>query len=172
MRIRMAVCVALGALAAAGCSKSDKARNDCGGKIVDLATDPLHCGSCGNACATPLHATAVCARETCGRTPCEAGWFDFDGAETPGCEASCAGTTCTLRPGGAIVILASPPLPETGLVGRAFASGSSGGSEIQTSATYTNVGTLGEATPPGAGGTTIQQNANHRHQGGFNALHR
>ncbi len=75
----------------------------CGGRCVDLATDPAHCGGCANGCA-PFHATAVaCVAATCVYT-CEVGCGDctasppnLDGCETTldtvdncgACRASC-----------------------------------------------------------------------------------
>ncbi len=51
------------------------------------------------------------------RGPCEPGRFDLDGVASNGCEARCAGTTCTVGEGETAytILLSAPPIPETGI---------------------------------------------------------
>ena len=104
----------------------------------------------------------------CARGPCAPGSFDFDGALTFGCEAHCQGLSCTDGNGVAVVVTA-PPLPESGAVFQALASGSSYGAQVQTDSMHTNIGILGEPTPPGAGQSVVLSNSTHRNIGGFSA---
>jgi len=100
----------------------------------------------------------------CGRGPCAQGWFDLDAAVF-GCETSCDSTGCT-GPGGPVTVT-SPPLPETGLVFAGVASGSSFGAAVQTSGQHTNVGVLGESTPPLVGGAVQATGTAHRNVPGL-----
>lgn len=82
--------------------------NDCDGLATngcesDSRSDPLHCGSCGGACAAHANATRTCAASTCSYE-CTAPFADCDGLATNGCErnlqtdiANCGGcaTACT-----------------------------------------------------------------------------
>lgn len=101
----------------------------------------------------------------CGRGLCRPGFFDIDGPESFGCESTCIHRVCT-GPSGTVTLTAEP-LPETGLVQQALASGSSFGGAVQTSATHTNIGVLGESTPPTAQGAVQQESATHTNIGGF-----
>lgn len=161
-------CGAAGSSCVTTC-RADRTMGPCqqpGGPVA-TDTDPKNCGACGNACPTPAHAAALCAKGKCGRGPCQAGFFDLDGAKTLGCEASCAGKTCTLGDGTTVTVT-NVPLPETGAVFQDFASGSSFGRFIQTNAGHTNIGVLGQS--PGAGGAVEQKDEKHRHIGGLTAL--
>src|SRR5439155_26747118 len=109
---------------------------DCPG--VDLQRDLANCGACAHACPTPLNAQALCSAGSCGRGPCALGTFDFDGPATFGCEATCTGKTCKDGRGNTVVVTA-PPLPETGAVFQALASGSSYGGRVQTNACHTHI---------------------------------
>ncbi len=60
---------------------------ECSGRCVDIFVDPDHCGTCGHACPSGLHAVGTCAVGNC-FLACESGWSDLDGA--PGCEAPCS----------------------------------------------------------------------------------
>lgn len=131
---------------------------------VDTTTDPSHCGRCGKVCPTPVHAAARCMSGTCGRGPCEPGYFDLDGPLTFGCEAQCTATECRDANGNPIPIDAIPP-PETGVIWHAFSSGASVGAEVQTNATHINYGVLGEAVV-GEDGAEMS-NGTHRSRGGF-----
>ena len=63
---------------------------DCSGSCVDLQTDPLNCGYCGNDCPEPyINTVGVCIGATCG-FECAVGWVDLDGV--PGCETACSGS--------------------------------------------------------------------------------
>ncbi|MBL8677944.1 MAG: VCBS repeat-containing protein [Myxococcales bacterium] len=61
-----------------GCSRT------CGGRCVDVATDPMHCGGCNMPCPTTSNGTAVCVAASCG-VRCDAGYFPV-------------GTRCLLAP--------------------------------------------------------------------------
>ena len=140
-----------------------------GVSTVDLQNDPDNCGQCGNVCPTPLHSARRCVTGQCRRGPCAAGWYDFDRNVTYGCEASCTGLSCTLGSGGTVTLTAVP-LPETGPTWQAVASGSSFGAQVQTSAAYTNMGILGEPTPPAASGKVESTSGTHRNLGGFSSM--
>jgi hypothetical protein len=67
---------------------------DCDGVLengceANLATDPLHCGSCATVCPDRYRATPTCSTGTCGLT-CEDGWADCDAVSTNGCEVNLA----------------------------------------------------------------------------------
>ncbi|NMB74800.1 MAG: hypothetical protein GYA21_06680 [Myxococcales bacterium] len=64
---------------------------DCNASAADgceipLASDPLHCGSCENACSFP-HASALCQTGQCRLGTCEALFGNCDGVATNGCES-------------------------------------------------------------------------------------
>ncbi len=61
----------------------------CGG--VDLATDPDHCGACGERCAYAF-AEALCIAGACAMGPCLEGHHDLDGDPASGCEYACTVT--------------------------------------------------------------------------------
>jgi hypothetical protein len=61
--------------------------NGLDGCEVSIASSPLHCGRCGNACPTPTNATASCAAGTCGAA-CNPGFGNCDGDLTNGCEVN------------------------------------------------------------------------------------
>jgi Notch-like protein len=72
----------------------------CGGRCVDLTSDPDNCGECGMPCR-PDHAAGACLAGTCVMV-CDDGWIDADGTPIDGCEYACTatateevlGTTC------------------------------------------------------------------------------
>jgi hypothetical protein len=154
MRVSLAVACLLFVIVA-GCGQS--AQQDlCGGRTTDMRSDPLNCGACSNACPAPVHAAATCDAGACGRGPCDPGWYDLD-ASVLGCEAGGEGITAA-------------PLPETGLVFQTFASGSSYGGRFQANGHFTNVGVLGESTPPAVNGAVSETSAEHKNIGGLNAM--
>ncbi len=51
---------------------------------IDITTTS-NCGTCGNACVAPAHASAKCAGGACG-FDCNMGWADCDGNPGNGCE--------------------------------------------------------------------------------------
>jgi hypothetical protein len=171
MRASIALSMCIVAASIGGCSRPSKPANVCGGVTVDLQTDVANCGACGHVCSTPAHAAATCVAATCARGPCEAGWFDLDGATTFGCEVSCAGNVCQ-QPSGETLTLSSPPVPEAGLVAGTFVSGTSYGAQAQSSATHTNTGALGDPTPPVDGRGTAQQGGQYTNVGGFTSVQR
>ncbi len=157
MRAITAAVMGLCFAGAAGCGGSTKSPGVCGSQRTDTQSDPLNCGACGNVCPTPLHASAACTTGVCGRGLCEPGWYDID-AHVPGCESGGDGVT-------------APPLPQTGLVFQAFASGSSYGDQMQRSTTHVNVGVLGEPTPPAADGRVSETSLGGRENvSGLNAM--
>lgn len=52
---------------------------------VDLLTNALHCGECGNACAAP-HAYLSCENGSCVFDGCQPTYYDADGDPANGCE--------------------------------------------------------------------------------------
>ncbi|MBI5514723.1 MAG: hypothetical protein HY909_13190 [Deltaproteobacteria bacterium] len=54
---------------------------------ASLATDPMHCGRCGQRCEV-AHATPVCREGACALGACEAGWADCDREPGNGCEVN------------------------------------------------------------------------------------
>jgi hypothetical protein len=52
---------------------------------VDSATDPNHCGSCGNVCPYGPHSTPVCNNSVCAIV-CDPGYADCDKNPNNGCE--------------------------------------------------------------------------------------
>jgi hypothetical protein len=137
-----------------------------GATSVDTQNDPQHCGQCGASCPVPVHAAARCAEGRCGRGPCQAGFFDVDGSSVFGCEATCAGRTCTLPDGGTLAV-SNDPLPEAGGNFTAFAASGSMGDKVQTNSRFTNVGVFGEGVPQGEGGQVEASGGAWRHHGGF-----
>lgn len=69
---------------------------------TELATSPLHCGACGNACSF-ANATASCMASTCVLDACNTGFDDCNGDPSDGCETALdtdtdcggCGVTCT-----------------------------------------------------------------------------
>ena len=64
---------------------------DCDGSAsngceVNLAVDPVNCGTCASVCAFP-NAAASCASGACALGACRPGFRDCDGAASNGCEA-------------------------------------------------------------------------------------
>ena len=154
MRVSLAV-MGVAMSIAAGCHNSGS-QGECGGQRTDVQSDPSNCGACGKTCPTPLHAAAVCTAGTCGQGPCDPGWWDLD-ASVPGCEAGGEGVT-------------AQPLPATGMVFQAFAAGSSYGDRIQVNGEHTNVGVLGEPTPPAVRGFVSETSAAYQNIGGLSAI--
>lgn len=130
-----------------------------------LGGDVDHCGQCQRSCPVPANAERQCRQGQCGRGPCRAGFFDFDPALF-GCETSCVGVRCT-SPDGGFIDLTNPAIPETGQAWQTASSGASYGSAVQTSATHTHFGTLGQPTP---GGTVEQTSATQKNVGGFESM--
>ncbi len=137
--------------------------SSCDGGVTD---DVNNCGACGTVCPTPVHAAAACQAGTCGRGACAPGFYDIDGAATPGCESTCAGTTCTLPDGGTVTVTV-PPGNEAGATAGLFSAGASLGSTAQANGQYRHLGMLGEA--PGTAGTP-SANGQYKNVGGFTGL--
>jgi hypothetical protein len=91
--------------------------------------------------------------------------FDIDGDATFGCEATCEGKVCTDK-GGNRIELTSLPVPEGGNKPLGTSSGASWGATTGGSASYVNVGILGESPGPAAGAAD-QQSATYKNRGGF-----
>lgn len=58
----------------------------CDGACVDLDADPLHCGSCGNACFDDMHGRISCIGGLCTVTDCGDGRDDCNDDPSDGCE--------------------------------------------------------------------------------------
>jgi len=82
--------------------------DDCDGTIdedadtsdVDLDTDVIHCGACGQKCSVP-QAFPACVGGECVVMGCDVGWHDLS-PDDPGCEYQCSATAdddsqCDLR---------------------------------------------------------------------------
>lgn len=75
---------------ATGAESCDGADNDCNGTVddgFDLMTDPLNCGTCGNACSV-VNGVGTCVAGACQVAGCLSGYRDND-AMVPGCEYKC-----------------------------------------------------------------------------------
>ena len=165
-RLHLALVLAL-CLGLCGCSRSLASFTDDAGLACDplsVADDPNNCGSCGLVCPTPLNADARCVAGLCGRGPCAGGFFDVDGAATPGCESTCVDLLCTL-PDGSTVTLSASPVPERGAAGGGPSSAAAAGTGALTGGPYRLIGTLGgpSIASPMAAGT-------HLHYGGLSTL--
>jgi len=66
----------------------------CTGECVDINTDLMHCGACGNLCETPDKQAISCDGKSCQLGECDDGFFDCDGE--PGCESE---IECACEPG-------------------------------------------------------------------------
>jgi hypothetical protein len=116
----------------------------------------------------PVNAEVKCSQGVCGRGPCLPGYFDLDGPRTFGCESTCKNKVCT--DGLTTVVVTNEPLPESGAVFQAMSSGAAWGAKAQMSAQYTNIGVLGEPTPPAVGGGVEQTGGPYRNVGGVSAV--
>ncbi|MEZ4406047.1 MAG: hypothetical protein R3A52_06195 [Polyangiales bacterium] len=128
---------------------------------VATATDAMHCGGCGRACALPNTETR-CAASTCVVTGCAAGYGDCDGFAANGCETNTATSAahcgacmnaCPTPAGGAAVCAA-------GACGVACAAGrgdcdgnAANGCEVDTNTSTAHCGRCGGACPSGANST-------------------
>jgi hypothetical protein len=66
---------------------------DCNDDATDgcetaTSSDAANCGTCGNACTAPAHATAGCNAGVCGIGICDFGWDDCNGSVADGCESA------------------------------------------------------------------------------------
>jgi len=69
--------------------------NDCDGRIdedFNVATDPRHCGRCGNRCELPF-AIPTCTASVCQIRQCDIGHLDLDRNPVNGCEYECNRTS-------------------------------------------------------------------------------
>jgi hypothetical protein len=136
------------------------------GPDIDPQTDPNNCGGCGVVCPSPLNAEVRCVGGVCGRGPCHSGFFDLDGESTFGCEATCSQEYCIDGQGNVRPVTTQPP-PETGVVVQTLSSGGSYGAAVQTNPKFTNIGILGEPTPPLSHPTGEQSSSSFRNISGF-----
>ena len=150
---------------------ADGTRGDClppGATSVDLSADPLNCGTCAAACPVPVNAPVRCLKGVCGRGPCSAGFFDFDGPATFGCETGCTGKSCT-GPSGQAITLTDPPVHERTLM-HAPSNATSWGASVQTSASYTNQALVGEPTPAPSSGGAVSASPSNQNVAGLGSL--
>jgi len=81
----------------------DEAPGWCGETCVDTSSDPLHCGTCGAACAAPAAvASGLCVLGACVVGECTEDFADCDETYENGCETKLATSkqhcgTCTFR---------------------------------------------------------------------------
>lgn len=98
----------------------------CGAACVNTATDPAHCGACGNRCML-ANASVVCASSACAVAACNSGFANCNGAIGDGCEraiscvagAACmtaCGTSGTLRCTDPCAPACSPPAETCNLI--------------------------------------------------------
>ncbi len=76
-----------------GTESCNGADDDCDGRIdegFDLQTDPLNCGTCGNACSA-TNGMASCSAGSCS-VGCDTGFGDCNGDPTDGCETDLQST--------------------------------------------------------------------------------
>jgi hypothetical protein len=86
-------------VSAAGCSAGSCTVDTCApgfgdcdgvadnGCEASVAADPMHCGTCGNACVLP-NATPACVGGSCAVAGCNAGFGNCDGQASTGCEVN------------------------------------------------------------------------------------
>lgn len=73
-----------------GKENCDYLDNNCDGTTdegFEFNTDERNCGTCNTICATPPHASPVCASAQC-TFSCDSGWFDNNKQVKDGCEAT------------------------------------------------------------------------------------
>ena len=84
-----------------GIEACDGKDNDCNGviddpngKVIDIKTDPAHCGGCNISCSVP-NGNVSCVVGKCVFNACKSGFFDADKDAKNGCECKYAGAeTC------------------------------------------------------------------------------
>jgi hypothetical protein len=54
--------------------------------VVDLSSNPQHCGTCGNSCGAAAHTSAACVSGTCQPQTCDLGWASCNNTLADGCE--------------------------------------------------------------------------------------
>lgn len=79
-------------LCASGCTGMTADR--CGVLCVDLLTDTRHCGSCGHACLTTAHGSAVCVAGAC-RIECASGFHRCGDVCVADASIEACGSSCT-----------------------------------------------------------------------------
>ena len=111
---RRAALLTLLASLTVGCEQFNTEPVSCGGELVDLGSDPDHCGACGNACSGVRGvASGHCADGACVIDACEAEdgtrRVDANGRPEDGCEVARA--TCGERPRFSVSLLSlfEPP---------------------------------------------------------------
>jgi MYXO-CTERM domain-containing protein len=67
--------------------------SDTDGCESEIASDPNHCGACGNQCNMPHVIDSYCYKGVCCIGTCETGWVDCDSIPGNGCEADLDGDT-------------------------------------------------------------------------------
>jgi hypothetical protein len=158
--------------------------DDCDGQVdedFDLQSDPSHCGAC-NEPVQVVNAAPACVGGKPSRGPCAAGYYDLDARATPGCEALCDLTGCTLGNGLVPPVVPDSRLtPETGAVAFEWVSAGALGPltpdfrdansmgrgpnqvVVSRSATHIAIGVLGQSSPVGE----VQVSSEYIHYGGF-----
>lgn len=60
----------------------------CGGQCIDITSDPLNCGSCGNVCGASHVDVPGCSNGVCTISLCEVPFADCNGVFADGCEVN------------------------------------------------------------------------------------
>src|SRR5262245_55071311 len=77
-------------------SPCSSGRTNCEGRCVDLNTDSINCGSCGNICPTGANAAPGCYAGKCTIAACVRGFANCDGDPLNGCEGRLGACNCSM----------------------------------------------------------------------------
>ncbi len=78
-----------------GVEACDGVDNDCNGVVddgIDVASDLVNCGRCGNACVGQPNRGLACVEGACVLGDCDGGFVDANGRADDGCEYACTPT--------------------------------------------------------------------------------